>query len=1154
MFKSVFRLRRAAAAALILLVLLPFCATAEEVTSQVYVAVDNTEKGSRGRAFFLAGALAYHAEQAGSHVAMYNITFPDNAFYTSGNSDSLREKLQEFQTKTIPNEYNGYKNGFKIHFNTFLDTFFGKADFSAPSVDIHILSHLDRGKMVYSTWQDTGSFQDKYVNGSYVAIRNALDAYPNLRLHFYYFGSSENKYVALDEKLQEEYPGRVFITIYVKDDSLDDVIPDLLTSGSSWATHIVEGNLPAEGGIPYSKTGVSELISLKFSSELPPESVRFVFKEDAPAQADEQIDPGAEEPDADMQPVQEATQSEADAAPDAEVLSLEEMQSAGEATSIDETASLGEATPAEGTVPDGEATPAEGTASDEEGPTGEDSEDAGETPTASENEPNEGEQAGDDAATEAAPEENCIPSYYDETNHTYWLYLPKDSQNDEFTICYDVDETKADETEAVTYTLKTWAELPDRSFTLLDEQKNPAGSEGAVVMPSEKTTWTLELKMPGVTFDDVDAKLIAVVAAADEETDDAVETPEPGDTEEEQKDKETDNAADEAEHEPTVISGELLSRTAADGITTWTFELQAFPPHTEGELRMSYTIWGEKICDDTVLPYHVENRAPVLETDENSLTMDVYYDIPESSDTPNADHTSVYDLKQYFRELDDGDTLTFSGSPIEAGNYAYKVADGKLIYTAKAAVLDSNLPTVTVTATDSSDESVSLTFSFRHHSMRGTLDQLRLNPDDATAALLAGSQFSVPIGEEKTLHFLLPASQVASLDAMLKFLELPAIEDCLKVVADGNPCAISRSENNELVVTVELPESEQTAQNSLNLQAQFVYAPAEGEAPAYPAPILQELPNLFGSLQFEVNYQNNPPSLKTGVNADNQLGTCDIDGMPGKYEAINLLNLCEHAAGSDGRFRLDEYFENDEPSEALTYTILVNCGHVSVTAPASANAQLTLSAGQSCTLTAEEASQGVEILLLMPGSYHIEIFAKDTEHESAQRLSYSVRLVSSFMRSLIIGLCAAAILLIILVVVMIVRRKLKPSFGAAYAEISYTHDMGSVFWSNDSHTWLSLEPYGKDPVSLLALLVASGQLLPRTASPETLAHITFTPTKQGGVMVACGGKDNVRLFRDRRPDDAHRVMLRYDEPLSIQFTSEEAVSLCIHSSGRLGGV
>ena len=1097
MFKSMSILRKALAA-LVILLLLPVCAPAEEMAPQVYIAVD------RVNMLPLAGAIAYQAEQAGSSVDMLSIFTPkDGTFYSSKGDCTLSDGLQLFEGKKLS------ASDKVSHISNFLRDFAHNADFSSPQTEVYILSGYERDNLVFSSWdKNKDEFKNSYLRNAYQALCDVMDTHPGLILHFRYYSQKKRNETALDEKLKERYPDRVTFDVVPEDISCSELISRTFTADmSSHVTRTLEGSLAPDAGIEYDVKGVSEVISITFAPDQLPTSVSFVFEDVLPAENSDQLD--LSKPYDDAQPLTDNSDK----------------------AQFDETAlSAGESTVAEASIDNAvqldqdaitaqSATAAEAGAADVQPAafmieaTSAEAQSNSVIPADPIVQPEETAIADDATQTEHAASVHAIDSFFfhdeDEKTNTFWLCLPAGTQDGRINVVYD---SEAPETAA--YRLTTWAELPEMQFTLLDSQKNPVDSSATLNLYSEETLLTLELKLPGFVSEDVSTSLTTLL-------------PQEG-------------SYIESPLEPQSIHAE-------NDLLRWEYALEALPPETSGRLLLGYSIWEQSVAENITLQFYVENRPPVLAKElENPIAFDVYFDVPGVKPYKQA-----YNLNDYFCDPDFEDSISFAVKPKHSISHEYVISDDILTYIAHQQV--SSPVEVPITITDKYGETKEYSFIFTHHSMENKLKQLQMMPDKTSSECLKGNSFVLPIGEETVLRFVLPADAYLSLSRALEDLNYPTQKNCLNLSADGRPISFIEDASGNLIFSVEQIKSEISGYFPLSLDAEFSYASSDDTDASANKQIIK-LQNFFGGKTYNLSFYNNPPYLKAGVENSFDLGTHDIDGLPGNYTPIKLSDLPADPTVSDapiGPLQLSNLFENIEAIEKLTYEIFVSCDSISIQDSSDSNASFPVSSTNPCILTDEQASRALEISLLEPGEYSIDIYAIDSENQSAS-VSYQVTLKSSFLRLVIISVCIAAVLLILLIIALIIRQRLKPSFSELKMSISNQRIENRQ--SSDEYppqNELNLSAYKKESVSLMRLLIAAGQLPPRTCMnhPDVLTDITFAPHKSGDVRVIRSSKSkNVSLHvegQEQRKDN--RFELKTGQLLSICFDQAETIFIRIRN-------
>ena len=264
---------------LLLCLLLPGCVMAEEGAAQVYIAVDS---GTNRAMLPLAGVLAYQAEQNGAGVQVIDLFDPAApALYTSGSGASLSDALSSYAGKKL-NE-----NQQKTHISTFCESFFGESFSASGPADVYVLSGYERELMTSGKWDESKSaFAQKALKNAYSAVSTAMEANPELNIHFFYCNVKENTQDKLDEKLKDFYGDRVNMTVLPENAAVPDSIDPsaIMSAVFDSVKHVAQSScdvLPADGMAAYHSTGTRTWLRMEFNSSHAPSAAEFIPDGDA---------------------------------------------------------------------------------------------------------------------------------------------------------------------------------------------------------------------------------------------------------------------------------------------------------------------------------------------------------------------------------------------------------------------------------------------------------------------------------------------------------------------------------------------------------------------------------------------------------------------------------------------------------------------------------------------------------------------------------------------------------------------------------------------------------------------------------------------------------------------------------------------------------
>lgn len=686
---------------------------------------------------------------------------------------------------------------------------------------------------------------------------------------------------------------------------------------------------------------------------------------------------------------------------------------------------------------------------------------------------------------------------YPSGNGIFWLYLPADISNGIFQVTYGApDSVLPLPITMLTHTIPLHA----AELTLRNAQGLSVTSDATVTLFNEPTSWNLNVRLEGFTAPELRPRLYAEILSNGSKH--IVE-------------------ADVSDN-PIVLN---------DGTCCFEATLPPLGQSSSGTLFLEYEICGQVYNDAPLsVPFIVKNRAPILAQGvESPVQIDAYYDF-EEFDT--SFFTITEDMRSFFLD-EDGDTLTFTIDHrfIESIERKHEFIDGILTYTA----LDgSNTPyALTVTATDPFGESATCTFIFTHVSANNVLDSLRATISVTEPAHFDQGCVTLPVYEETTLRFAIPGDDLKTLDQILSRTNLPTLYECLRLYADDILLSLEYEEDGTLSATLPITAQEHLGTQILQLSAQLVY----------PTGTVQDIPRLFESAQLQIATQNTPPYLQEGVETEHNAGTLSMSGLPSQYTSISLHQIF-------GSVIPGALFVNAEAREELEYVISVQGGDALLYESSSYDAEKSCdyeenNGARIFRIDGKQAKLPLDIRFYSPGNIHVEINVCDADGQfAAQSVSYHVKLVSSFIHLMIMIIIIIFLLASIAIVLLILRRKRMPTFEGCVACISNARTMNKL--TSEPYTMLPLRFYGKDPVTVLALLVASGQMPLKTCSPDTLAHILLRPNNRSSIRVILSGqKDESVTVRVGTQIVSQSAILDHEEFLLIRTTDNEILYLRI---------
>lgn len=1086
-------------------------------TAQVYIGITHT------KLLPLAGPLTYYADQTGANVLLRDTTKPrDPIIFQSGLGVDLFDAIAKHGNFSVVENKNKSE-----HVPAFLSDLSSVIDFTGGTdgtVDVYFMSAYDRIEMVgfinYDPVND--DFQKpKNLSAAYQAVKKLMTDHSGLRLHFCWLSdksSPKADQILLDELLQEKFPGRVTIDTVPGDEVTDEMITSVL--GHTMPDFVTQEEIvrwDVSGQPPYAFVASPQLITLTFPAGAVPTKITFTPNDNADAAATG-MDANTLPSGIDVQATPTGTFAIATPDPDAVQGTNDAQQLASDTQATPTVTFVATATPGPG---------AEQGADDAQQPAS----DAQPTPTGTPESmalPDANQDANAQSDTELDPteapvdtatsadeqDENALQGLTDPTvipaptvteltlytagDGTFWLYLPASVTGGTFHVTYD-DPAVAQPFSlyARTFPLHT-AEL-----ALLDAQSVPVSAGETMTLHNEETHWLIDLRLEDFTAKDLFPQLTVQVHNKD---DGAL----------------IGTVAAEIAPDPVPMD---------DGTYRFTATLPALAQSTVGTFELEYMIW-DQIRDDVrvSVPYTMENRAPILRQGvEEPVQFDAYFDLPGFD--PSV-FTNTLNMEDYFQDLDVDDHLIYTSldSIAQSNERTITLMNGTLTYTATDKA-DEPL-TVTVEARDIPfGEMVSCTFVFNHISARDELEALEALMTSDLPARYENGELTIPVFAEGALELTIPAESFTTLNNIFAFANLSSPAECLRLYANGEPLTTTIEADGTLKATLPIAARQEHDTETVTLKAELVYSTDASH---------DITSSLFAFSEIKITAKNTPPYLREGTQTAHTTESTSLSGLPGKYNTLPFRQLFGEVIPAD-------FFENAEENETLYYTISVQGGAAQLYVPGKDEpvAYEEKDGQRIFRIDEAAASQPLDLRFAATGDVLVTLGVVDFAGQTAdQDVTYSVKLISSFIRTMIIVIIALVVLAAVVTLLLILHRKRMPSFDGCTVSISNARTANDL--SSEAFSTLALHPYGKDPVSLSALLVASGQIPLLTCAPSALTHITLQPAGHEGVRVARSGQDaealDIRV--GSQPFDQNPV-LKYNEKLTIRTSSGEILCLYI---------
>ncbi len=232
-----------------------------------------------------------------------------------------------------------------------------------------------------------------------------------------------------------------------------------------------------------------------------------------------------------------------------------------------------------------------------------------------------------------------------------------------------------------------------------------------------------------------------------------------------------------------------------------------------------------------------------------------------------------------------------------------------------------------------------------------------------------------------------------------------------------------------------------------------------------------------------------------------------LEGMPGKYEAKDFL---AEALGTGNPFEL--FADEETGIREIT---------VSVSNPAGlkVNDESLEETGEAWETVLSDPKAIQVIMADNIGDHVLTLTASDGVNQS-EPISIKVHVYSQMLRIAMYAAAGLAALLLLLVLILVIRRIRKPKFGDIQLRCLASSDENAERSREIMNRCplVSMEQYGKDPVSLTDLLILSRQPDLGTEATEATDDITLLPTKYGEVNVLFGKKAMERIGRHEKRD------------------------------------
>ncbi|MCE5343943.1 MAG: hypothetical protein LLF96_10245, partial [Eubacteriales bacterium] len=466
----------------------------------------------------------------------------------------------------------------------------------------------------------------------------------------------------------------------------------------------------------------------------------------------------------------------------------------------------------------------------------------------------------------------------------------------------------------------------------------------------------------------------------------------------------------------------------------------------------------------------VENRAPVVTAGaQNAFRL--YYVVGDTKSGID------FNLSGYFSDPD-GDPLVYTPDLMPENAGEATVQDGLLHYTPLRA---TGLTLLTLHARDEHGGHVSTTMQIYQYALSDCLSAWRFALDTQASNNLSGDAtagWTGTLNQPVTLVFALrPETDQNGFyaDAQQEWGEsvlagnLTIRLSTLRVngkLMDNPPDVTVEDQGGRLMASLTLPATTLATEYTLSFTANYGTL---------------SLPNLLAPI--EIRFANTPPRL-SGLEYTLFTQPIDIGGLPGNYQAValNAINVAS-------------FFADDETPKSLSYAL-----HISGTATC------TLNGGQSVYPSGETVVDNIDLAvmedgicplaltLLSPGTLNLSITADDGEHNSEAPLTWTVTIVSVFMRTLWyvgLGMLGALLLLALLLVVRYLRL---PVFGNVCVSLANVPPETNAIVQPPAEV-IPLSFYQKKSVSLLTLMMMY-QLAPQPGlDAATADSILLSPAR-----------------------------------------------------------
>lgn len=556
-----------------------------------------------------------------------------------------------------------------------------------------------------------------------------------------------------------------------------------------------------------------------------------------------------------------------------------------------------------------------------------------------------------------------------------------------------------------------------------------------------------------------------------------------------------------------------------NGVWSWNAKLTALEPGSTISFAVSVDCQGTVMAQsDQSVTLTVHSAPPEIRSD--AITDYTYYfDIPgqEQEETKRE-----IILSELFTDPDENDReyLTYTiQNEDELNNrqeFSYKL-DGKVLSYKPLQGKKEDTDIILVAHDRSGQDSAPLTITVRQYPIRAELDEMRADAENGTCTYRVHQQ-------DQTISFTIQQDQLTVYDGCAEKGYVQKAEDALTAVmtveqdgiTDGPRPAVVERTGEGLLFTFTMPETEKSnPQPVVTLKCTYQGRTIDENTYA--------LRNLFSEINVEVTNDN--PTVVADA------GKQELTFTWNDLFSQNPLQITLPPEGKISNLFCDA----ESTAEQMTYW-------VSYSGPEEMTGNL--------PETETEINGGEPHLFEIPapGTMTVTLTANDGENRS-DGLVYSITVNSLKKYVLIYGGAAVILLVIIIILAKVIRKKSKPSFSSR-AEFgcermqSMTGE-GERELSSYPNVTITLNRYGQESVSLLTLMMESGELPPKGIDAKTLEAIILKPEKNG--IISMSAPQNIKLIPEGGiTTGAHGELLISSGKVRISSSNGQSETLSIH--------